>query len=141
VTVHDRDETILGVIALRGADVIVHDLSVWSKPVPVTVMVVPGVEPSAGEPLVGVTVTNGVTLNVVGVATSPELPVTVSVYVTPPGALPETVKNVPTREPVESIAHTDEAIRPVGLETKDLHAPTSDVENGFTVMREILWPA
>jgi hypothetical protein len=141
VTVHERDEMILGVAKARGADVIVHDVSVVANPVPVTVTVVPGVVPSAGEPLIGVTVTWASTVNVV-VATSPELPVIVSVYVTPAGTVPETVKKLPVRAPA-AIAHTYEASRPVGVETKDAQGPVSDVENqlGPVLVRVIVSPA
>lgn len=45
-------------------------------------------------------------------------------------AVVETMKTVPTvSAPVESIEHEDEANNPVGVETIDLHVPTSRGEN------------
>jgi hypothetical protein len=102
--------------------------------------VVPGSAPRAGEPLIGVKVACGVTENVTPVATSPELPVTVSVNTTPPGTLPDTMKDVPVvcRFPEESIAHMDEANKPVGLEMNDVQAPKSAVEKGLGVARTVM---
>jgi hypothetical protein len=60
----------------------------------------------------------------------------------PPGAVAETVKYVAVvREPVESIMHMDEAIRPDGCEEK-VQGPASDLENlGLVAAIVILCPA
>jgi hypothetical protein len=75
-------------------------VSVATKPVPVTVTSVAGAVGGpviGGDPLVGLSVTAGSTVNVV-VAESPWLPITVTEY-TPLGALAETIKPDKKRMP------------------------------------------
>lgn len=64
-TSHDRLEMMF------GADVTVHEVSDTAKPVPVTVTVVPGIDPSTGEPKTGLSVTAAVTVKITVAEESP----------------------------------------------------------------------
>jgi hypothetical protein len=108
------------------------------NPVPSTVTGVPRLPGTGGEPIVGVSLTDAVTVNVAD-AESPLFPVIVTVY-SCPGAVFETMKNVLVSAPAEVIAQLDEVNRRVSLDTMELQGPASSVENVVLVIVTV-WPA
>jgi len=103
--------------------------SVGWKPAPDTTTVVPGSDATAGEPLAGFNVIEGVTVKT-GLApdVSPPLPEMVRVYACP-GANAATLNVASKRTPVLSITQKgDETSTVAGLDEIE-HAPASNGEN------------
>ena len=92
VTEHNRLGLAISGIAPTEVVSMVQLVSVGRKPVPERTIVVPGSDPTGGEPEVGVALTAGFTVKPPdGVEGSPWSPITVTVYTgTVPGTVPET---------------------------------------------------
>lgn len=101
----------------------IQEVSESEKPLPVIVTVVPGNEPSGGEPMTGLTVRGAVVVNMnTAVPKSPCKPVTLIVY--PPEPAVPTTNDVETNLPPESMKHTGVVIMLLGSE-EIVHVPAS----------------